>query len=103
MYAGRIVESGDATQIYHSPKHPYTLALLRSVPRMDAKRGGRLHPVQGQPPDLTKLDGGCSFRPRCSFATTQCAGAKPDLVEVAPGHITACFERNRVGLPEAVG
>ncbi len=103
MYAGRIVESGDAEQIYHNPKHPYTLALLRSVPRMDARRGGRLHPVVGQPPDLTKLDAGCSFRPRCKFASAQCAAAKPELVEVAPGHVTACWERDRAELAEVVG
>ena len=61
MYAGRIVESGTAEEIYHNPKHPYTLALLRSVPRMDQPRGAKLEPVDGQPPDLTKLDGGCAY------------------------------------------
>jgi oligopeptide/dipeptide ABC transporter ATP-binding protein len=103
MYAGRIVESGDAEQIYHSPKHPYTLALLRSVPRMDMKRGGRLHPVGGQPPDLTKLDEGCSFRPRCSFATAECARSKPALEAVDEGHVAACFNRDKVALGEIVG
>jgi len=102
MYAGRIIESGTAEEIYHNPRHPYTLALLRSVPRMDQKRGSRLHPVDGQPPDLTKLDDGCSFRPRCAFATEQCARAKPPLAEVAPGHQSACWEQARVGLSEAV-
>ncbi|MGI9422477.1 MAG: ABC transporter ATP-binding protein [Hyphomicrobiaceae bacterium] len=98
MYAGRIVESGTAQEIYHNPKHPYTLALLRSVPRMDQPRGAKLQPVEGQPPDLTKLDGGCSFRPRCSFATSQCGDSRPDLEEVAPAHISACFEKAGVGL-----
>ncbi|MEL6873235.1 MAG: ABC transporter ATP-binding protein, partial [Pseudomonadota bacterium] len=64
MYAGRIIESGPAREIYNNPRHPYTLALLRSVPRMDLPRGMRLEPVEGQPPDLTQLDAGCSFRPR---------------------------------------
>ncbi|HSF95493.1 MAG TPA: ABC transporter ATP-binding protein [Thermohalobaculum sp.] len=102
MYAGRIIESGTAEEIYHNPKHPYTLALLRSVPRMDQKRGAKLQPVGGQPPDLTKLDEGCSFRPRCAFATEKCAASKPALEEVAPGHISACWEKARVGFSEAV-
>jgi oligopeptide/dipeptide ABC transporter ATP-binding protein len=102
MYAGRIIESGTAEDIYHNPKHPYTLALLRSVPRMDVARGQKLQPVDGQPPDLTKLDAGCAFRPRCKFATEQCARAKPALDEVSSGHISACWEKDRVGFAEAV-
>ena len=68
MYAGRIVECGPAAEIYHDPRHPYTIALLRSVPRLDRPRQARLDPVEGQPPDLTRLDGGCAFRPRCRLA-----------------------------------
>jgi oligopeptide/dipeptide ABC transporter ATP-binding protein len=102
MYAGRIIESGDAVQIYHNPKHPYTLALLRSVPRMDQARGSKLKPVDGQPPDLTKLDQGCAFRPRCEFAIEQCARAAPALEEAEPGHISACWEKDKVGFTEAV-
>jgi oligopeptide/dipeptide ABC transporter ATP-binding protein len=98
MYAGRIIESGTAEEIYHNPKHPYTLALLRSVPRMDQPRGSKLQPVDGQPPDLTKLDDGCSFRPRCAFATEQCARARPGLEEVREGHIVACWEKENVSL-----
>jgi oligopeptide/dipeptide ABC transporter ATP-binding protein len=101
MYAGRIVESGSAHDIYHNPKHPYTLALLRSVPRMDQPRGAKLEPVEGQPPDLTKLDEGCSFRPRCRFAVEGCAHARPALEQVGRGHIAACFEKERVGLAGA--
>jgi oligopeptide/dipeptide ABC transporter ATP-binding protein len=101
MYAGRIVESGTAHDIYHNPKHPYTLALLRSVPRMDQPRGAKLEPVEGQPPDLTKLDAGCSFRPRCRFAAEGCAKARPELEQIEPGHIAACFEKDRVGLAGA--
>ena len=98
MYAGRIIESGSANDIYHNPKHPYTLALLRSVPRMDQPRGSKLQPVGGQPPDLTKLDDGCSFRPRCDFATEKCAQASPPLEQVGEGHITACWEKENVSL-----
>jgi oligopeptide/dipeptide ABC transporter ATP-binding protein len=93
MYAGRIIESGNAHDIYHNPRHPYTLALLRSVPRMDRPRQARLDPVQGQPPDLTQLDGGCAFRPRCGFATPRCAEEAPPLAPVgAGGHIAACWQ-----------
>jgi len=91
MYAGKIIESGSAEQIYHNPKHPYTLALLRSVPRFDNTRGMKLEPVGGQPPDLTKLDEGCSFRPRCVFATEQCGSARPPLELVEGGHLSACW------------
>ena len=77
MYAGRIVESGPAAAIYHDPRHPYTIALLRSVPRLDRPRQARLDPVEGQPPDLTRLDEGCSFRPRCRFAIEVCARKRP--------------------------
>ena len=101
MYAGNIVESATAREIYANPKHPYTLALLQSVPRMDKTRGQKLKPVDGQPPDLTKLDGGCPFRPRCPFATEGCKKGVPQLEEVAPGHISACFEKDRVGLESA--
>ena len=91
MYAGRIVESGPADAIYHAPRHPYTMALLRSVPRLDQPRRARLDPVDGQPPDLTRLDGGCAFRPRCRFAVERCAQEQPALEAVESGHLAACF------------
>jgi oligopeptide/dipeptide ABC transporter ATP-binding protein len=92
MYAGRIVEAGSADAIYHDPRHPYTVALLKSVPRLDQPRRARLDPVEGSPPDLTKLDGGCAFRPRCRFAIDKCATAYPALDAVGqPGHVAACF------------
>ena len=93
MYAGRIVESGPAAQIYHDPRHPYTMALLRSVPRLDRPRQARLDPIEGQPPDLTRLDAGCAFRPRCRLADDGCAVARPALTAVGnPGHAAACFK-----------
>jgi len=92
MYAGRIVESGSAAAIYHNPRHPYTMALLRSVPRLDRPRQARLDPIEGQPPDLTRLDQGCAFRPRCRFAVEACAAARPPLLPIgAPGQHSACF------------
>jgi oligopeptide/dipeptide ABC transporter ATP-binding protein len=98
MYAGRIVESGPATAIYHNPRHPYTMALLQSVPRLDRPRRARLDPVDGQPPDLTRLDEGCAFRPRCRFAIDACAKTRPPLEPVAPeGHRSACLRAGEIG------
>ena len=99
MYAGRIVEAGSAEAIYHRPRHPYTMALLKSVPRLDRPRQARLDPVEGQPPDLTKLDGGCAFRPRCRFAVARCAEARPALDTAGEaGHLAACFRSAEVAL-----
>jgi len=96
MYAGKIIETGSAKDIYHNPKHPYTLALLNSIPRMDQPRQAKLDPVEGQPPDLTQLDDGCSFRFRCRFATEACAMSFPELEAVADGHFAACFEKGQL-------
>src|SRR5205823_2997870 len=99
MYAGRIVESGPAREIYHDPRHPYTMALLRSVPRLDRPRQARLDPVEGQPPDLTRLDMGCSFRARCRFAVEACAAARPPLQETGSGaHLAACFRSREISI-----
>jgi oligopeptide/dipeptide ABC transporter ATP-binding protein len=103
MYAGRIVESGDAAAIYHQPRHPYTIALLRSVPRLDRPRQARLDPVDGQPPDLTRLGQGCAFRQRCRFAVAACAEAKPPLAEVEAGHLAACFRSRELALVPNAG
>ena len=86
---------GPATEIYHEPRHAYTLGLLESVPRLDA-REGRLIPIEGSPPDLTNLPVGCAFGPRCRFATDQCREERPELVEVAPDHLAACWHFDEV-------
>jgi len=96
MYAGRIIESGTARDVYYSPKHPYTLALLKSVPRMDQARQAKLDPVDGQPPDLSMLDDGCAFRPRCRFATDKCAQEYPPLESVTETQSAACWEMNNL-------
>jgi oligopeptide/dipeptide ABC transporter ATP-binding protein len=78
------------------------MALLRSVPRLDRPRQERLDPVEGQPPDLTRLDAGCAFRPRCRFAVEACAHTKPSLAPAGiPGHLAACFQSQVVGLETA--
>ena len=96
MYAGKMIEMGNARDIYHDPHHPYTLGLLASVPRMDQPRGSRLVPIDGQPPDLTHLDSGCAFRPRCRFAVDQCAVEIPSLQAVDDEHTAACWRVSEI-------
>jgi oligopeptide/dipeptide ABC transporter ATP-binding protein len=97
MYAGRIIERADAGELYANPRHPYTLGLLRSVPRLDEPRRSRLNPIDGQPPDLTRLPPGCAFLPRCAFAVARCEREIPELGPVAAaGHVSACWEKDRL-------
>jgi len=89
MYAGRIVEIGPVRRIFTQPAHPYTRALLESIPRFGARRE-RLAAIAGQPPDLATLAAGCAFAPRCPAAFERCVEAPPET-EVAPGHATRCW------------
>ncbi len=92
MYAGKIIERGKAEDIYANPKHPYTLGLLHSVPRLDEPRKEKLDPIEGQPPDLLNVPVGCSFRARCRYAIEKCVDEIPPLVSVEEdGHFSACF------------
>jgi oligopeptide transport system ATP-binding protein len=90
MYAGKVIESGVSREIYHRPLHPYTLGLLRSVPRLDHAHKSKLDTIDGQPPDLANLPPGCSFKPRCSFAEEKCGQEVPSLREVCKNHFCAC-------------
>ncbi len=96
MYAGKIIETSAARQIYENPRHPYTRGLLRSVPRLDQPRKAKLDPIDGQPPELTNLPPGCSFRPRCKFTVEKCAHESPVLREVGEGHLSACWVADRL-------
>jgi oligopeptide/dipeptide ABC transporter ATP-binding protein len=99
MYAGRIIEQGTAREIYGNPKHPYTLGLLNSVPRLDETQKRKLEPIEGQPPDLGANTPGCRFLPRCRFGDPQTCGRDfPPLQEVAPAHWAACFKHDEVQL-----
>ncbi len=91
MYAGRIVESGSAAQVFDGPRMPYTVGLLGSIPRMDAPPRTQLIPIAGAPPTMHALPSGCPFRPRCPLAIADCAAAEPALVELEPGHSAACI------------
>ena len=96
MYAGRIVEQGGAARLYSQPAHPYTAGLLNSVPRLDRPRSAHLDPIPGTPPDPAALASGCAFRPRCTYATGECADTVPPLVEAMPDHRTACFHFDKL-------
>ncbi len=91
MYAGKIVERGTAREIYADPRHPYTLGLLRSVPRLDEPKREKLAPIQGQPPDLTRLPPGCAFAPRCAYAIKRCSTEIPPLESIDGTHLSACW------------
>ncbi len=98
MYAGKIIERGTARELYANPRHPYTLGLLRSVPRLDEPRRARLDPIEGQPPDLTRLPSGCAFTPRCAFSVERCRVEIPPLRVVnGGGHVSACWEAEKLG------
>jgi oligopeptide/dipeptide ABC transporter ATP-binding protein len=90
MYAGRIVELGPVRRIFERPAHPYTQALLGSIPRLGTKVE-RLTAIEGQPPDLATLPGGCAFVPRCPHAMARCRAEAPPEIPVGAGHATRCW------------
>ena len=96
MYAGKIIESGTAEEIYHNPKHPYTIGLLKSVPRLDESTKVKLEPIEGLPPDLVDLPVGCSFAPRCKFTYEKCTQETPSLMTALDGHESACWRHAEV-------
>jgi oligopeptide transport system ATP-binding protein len=89
MYAGRVVESASTRDLFRAPKHPYTKALLESLPAASDK-GQTLRSIPGMPPDLTALPDACAFAPRCNYAAEICLQSRPPLIEIAPRHATAC-------------
>ena len=91
MYAGALVETAPTEAIYTEPKHPYTLGLLASVPRLDTPRRTNLRVIKGLPPNLARLGTGCPFAPRCDYAMDRCREEKPVLEPVGPDHYRACF------------
>ncbi len=91
MYAGRLVETARTDDLYGSPKHPYTIGLLASVPRLDSERKASLRVIKGLPPNLSRLPTGCAFHPRCDYAFDRCSNEAPELVEIGPEHLRACF------------
>lgn len=91
MYAGRVVEIGDVRRIFAEPAHPYTEALIASVPKLGERERGPLHTIEGQPPDLSVPVVGCPFAPRCEYVMTICTEQFPPRVEVAEGEYADCW------------
>ena len=91
MYAGRIVEHGSVRDIFNNPSHPYTEALLASVPRMD-RVVDRLFSIEGQPPPLHDLPVGCAFADRCPVVMDKCRESYPEIKAVSDGHTAACWK-----------
>jgi peptide/nickel transport system ATP-binding protein len=92
MYAGRVVEEGCTKDIFARPRHPYTVGLLKSVPRLDEVQGTRLVPIEGMPPNLIDMPGTCAFLPRCPYAVERCRVEPwPELTSVGDGHHIRCY------------
>jgi oligopeptide transport system ATP-binding protein len=96
MYAGKIVEMASAQELYRNPRHPYTVGLLKSVPRLDQARKMKLEVIEGTPPDLIDMPQGCPFYPRCAYRVERCAQEMPPLIPVADKHQAACWEWQKV-------
>jgi oligopeptide transport system ATP-binding protein len=92
MYAGEFIETAPTAELFARPRHPYTLGLLRSVPRLDAARKEKLQPIAGVPPDLRSRPDACSFAPRCAYATQESLERRPALRQIdGPDHFVACW------------
>jgi oligopeptide transport system ATP-binding protein len=99
MYAGQVMEDAPKGLLFRSPSHPYTIGLLASVPRVDARRMRQLDTISGQPPDMSQLAAGCPFYDRCTFRIEKCRLERPPLFRVEPTHRAACWVEVDTGLP----
>ncbi len=99
MYSGYLVEETDVFQLYRQPLHPYTLALLQSLPRMDTGELDKLSAIPGSPPDATRLPAGCPFAPRCRFCIERCQKENPVLTQAGPDRRVACWVDVQTGRP----
>ena len=97
MYAGFIVEHASVDGVYDDPRHPYTIALLGALPRVDMSREERLTSIPGMPPNLIGLPPGCPFAPRCPFVVEKCRNENPPLTSIEPNHEIACWVDVRTG------
>ncbi|MFF0489235.1 dipeptide ABC transporter ATP-binding protein [Nocardia sp. NPDC004068] len=97
MYAGRIVETAAAAELFNQPRMPYTVGLLGSIPRIDGPARAPLIPIAGAPPAMHALPPGCPFAPRCPVSIDDCRAAEPPLQDTAPGHRAACIRTSEVG------
>jgi peptide/nickel transport system ATP-binding protein len=102
MYAGRIVEVGSARALIREPRHPYTLALLKSRAHGALAKGARLETIGGAPPDLSALPPGCAFAERCSYAADACRSTNPEVVMLAPDHGARCLRTDATATEHVV-
>ncbi len=107
MYGGMIVERGGTKEVFKDTRHPYTLGLLKSLPRVDSRKGGgeKLLPIEGSPPDMRVQPKGCPFAPRCPYRIDKCEAEMPPLVsaeEGSPDHLKACWVDVRTAVPQGV-
>ncbi len=105
MYSARMAEQASADQIFAQPLHPYTVGLLRSVPRLDRPRGAKLETIEGLPPSLLDPPAGCRFAPRCAARLARCEAGPPPLEEIKPGRLSACLRARELlsGGPAHIG
>ena len=96
MYGGKVVEIGNVDEVYASPAMPYTIGLLRSIPRIDGAESSRLTSIDGAPPSPVALPPGCAFAPRCPAAAPQCDAAVAELVALSPTRMTACVRQSEI-------
>ncbi|WDV45496.1 ABC transporter ATP-binding protein [Clostridiaceae bacterium M8S5] len=107
MYAGKIIERGTKRDIFYNPQHPYTWALLRSVPRLDIKNKASLYSLKGTPPDLLKPPKGCPFITRCEYCMPICREELPDITQISDSHLVRCWLKHskapKVNIPKMAG
>lgn len=106
MYAGKIIERGTTDEIFYNPQHPYTWALLQSVPRLNSKTKNKLYSIKGTPPDLIKPPAGCPFASRCEYCMRICKEEEPEVTRLSETHEVSCWLKNpgapRVDIPIAL-
>lgn len=96
MYAGKVLEYATVSDLFYQPQHPYTLGLLKSLPRLDAPKGIELDTIPGRVPSLSSLPPGCVFHPRCSLAEKKCKEEEPPFIELVNGHLSRCWKYEQV-------
>ena len=91
MYGGLVMETASIEDIFENPKHPYTLGLLASIPKLNQDKNERLVSIPGSPPDMTNPPKGCPFAPRCAYARNICAASLPEFTDISDGHKSRCW------------
>ncbi len=99
MYAGQIVEHAEVKELFRNPQHPYTRALLETLPKAEGERDERLRSIEGQPPNMNAAPTSCEFAPRCVHAFERCWAENPQRVSVGEGHDVACWWDVNTGGP----